>query len=55
MRILLMILAFILGMFTESYLRAFFTDDCPRHYMGYKCRGDECDHTPEAWRGIKRF
>jgi hypothetical protein len=50
--ILLMIMAFILGMFANSYLRDTFQDDCPRAYLGYNCRGSKCDHSDAEWREV---
>lgn len=26
--------------------------DCPRIELGYNCKGNKCDHSPEAWERI---
>lgn len=28
-------------------------EDCPRAVMGYNCKGDKCDHSPEELRRAK--
>jgi hypothetical protein len=28
--------------------------DCPRMILGYKCKGRDCDHSPEAIREARR-
>ena len=29
-------------------------DDCPRMILGYKCRGVDCDHSPEELMRAKQ-
>lgn len=41
-------------LFTVIVFMALSGPDCPRMILGYRCKGRDCDHSPEAIREARR-
>lgn len=50
----LLIGALIGAFITATYYRYIRQDECPRMYIGYNCKGSECDHSYKAMQDVRR-